>query len=151
MAGTTIPEEEQVPEGWTTDPKLLEQNLEGEEGLWVNRCGLENPVTLLHSTPESGNVEALITAGGRYYFMEYLGYSIFEILRPKSLHGILRTMRDGRERFMSLRKVEEVEPVETEEELRENQERCKESLAEEERLVARLKAGFWDWEPHEPD
>lgn len=83
--------------------------------------------------------------------MEYLGYSIFEILKPQTLDGILQLMRHGRERFMSLKKLEEVKPVETEEERKENQEKCKKSLAEEERLVARLEAGFWDWKPHEPD
>ena len=83
--------------------------------------------------------------------MEDSGGSIFEIIKLKTLDGILQMMRDGREKSIPFGELKQVEPVETEEERNEGGKKRKELWAEEEKLTARLEAGFWDWKPHEPD
>ncbi|KAK1147892.1 hypothetical protein N8T08_000407 [Aspergillus melleus] len=104
----------------------------------------ENPVALIRTTRESGHVECLFTA-------ENPGLSIFEILKPKKLGGILQMMCDGREKSIPFEELKQVEPVEIEEERNEGRKKRKELWAEEEKLTARLEAGFWDWKLHEPD
>ena len=73
----------------------------------------------MHDSPESGETMGLISAGGRFYFTDDMTWSIFEIIKPKTLDEILKMIFDGKERFIKTKVLEEVmtkEDLEEEEE-----------------------------------
>ncbi|KAJ9316809.1 hypothetical protein DTO271D3_2942 [Paecilomyces variotii] len=98
----------EVPEGWTTDPFYASFPIKGRWAKIAKRCGLVNPVGLMHDSPESGETMGLISAGGRYFFTDDMTWSIFEIIKPKTLDEILKMMFDGKERLIKTKRLEEV-------------------------------------------
>jgi len=116
------------------------------EGQWAKvakRCGLEDPVPIMCTTPESGDHYGLISAGGRYYFTGDLDWCIYEILKPTTLDGILQKIFDKKERSIKMKVLEEEW---TEEDL---DEREKAEIA----LIEQMKAdpGYIDWEAMQSD
>ncbi|RWQ97868.1 hypothetical protein C8Q69DRAFT_442046 [Paecilomyces variotii] len=125
MSHSLSPEE--IPEGWTTDPDYIDF-LDGEWGRIAKRCGLENPIPIMHTTPESGEIQ-----GGQMTF------DIYEIIRPTTLDGILKKIRDKKERLI---KTRELEQVPTQEDL----ERAKENEKAGRALMEKMQSpGFLDW------
>ncbi|KAJ9216057.1 hypothetical protein DTO166G4_2301 [Paecilomyces variotii] len=137
MSHSLTPEE--IPEGWTTDPAYIDF-LDGEWGIIAKRCGLENPIPIMHTTPESGEIQGLFSAGGRYYFAGgQMTFDIYEIIKPTTLDGILKKLRDKK---MRLIKTRELEQVDTQEDLEREKENEKAGRA----LMEKMQSpGFLDW------
>ncbi|KAH8426573.1 uncharacterized protein LDX57_004310 [Aspergillus melleus] len=138
--------EENVPEGWTTDPMRVQYVLADYWAGIASRCGLESPVALMCTTPESGDHYGFISAGGKYYFINELEYSILEILKPTILEEILKMMCNGRQRFIRMERLEEEL---TEEYLKEEEEETKKHVALMEKM--RAEPGYLDWQAHDSD
>ncbi|KAF7114721.1 hypothetical protein CNMCM5793_009672 [Aspergillus hiratsukae] len=140
---TSSPTLEEVPEGWTTDPSRTSYLAGGEWPKIAKRGGLENPVPIMCTTPESGEHYGLISAGGRYYFTNNLAWTILEILKPTTLDGILQKIFDEKESSIKMKVLEE--------------EWTEEDLEEEEKaeiaLMEQMKAdsGYIDWEAMKSD
>ncbi|KAJ9353554.1 hypothetical protein DTO027B9_5256 [Paecilomyces variotii] len=98
----------EVPEGWTADPFYASFPIEERWAKIAKRCGLENPVGIMHNSPESGESSGLISAGGRYFFTEDETWSIFEIIKPKTLDEILKMIFEDKERLIKTKRLEEV-------------------------------------------
>ncbi|RHZ58687.1 hypothetical protein CDV55_103502 [Aspergillus turcosus] len=142
---TTIssPTLREVPEGWTTDPGRTSYLAKGEWPKIAKRCGLESPVPIMCTTPESGEHYGLISARGRYYFTDGMAWTIHEILKPTTLDGILQKIFDENERSIKMKVLEE--------------EWTEEDLEEQEKadivLMEQMKAdpGYIDWEAMKSD
>ncbi|GIC86191.1 uncharacterized protein Aud_002556 [Aspergillus udagawae] len=136
----------EVPEGWTTDPGFTSYLVKGEWAKVTKRCGLENAVPIMCTTPDSGEHYGLISAGGRYYFTNNLSWTILEILEPTTLDGILRKIFDENEKSIKMKALEEVE---TEEDLEEEEEKVRAEIA----LMEEMKAapGYLEWEEMDSD
>ncbi|KAL1882415.1 hypothetical protein Plec18167_002831 [Paecilomyces lecythidis] len=77
----------------------------------------------MHTTPESGEYEGLISAGGRYYFTNEMTSSIYEIIKPTTLDQILKKISDKKEWSISMRELEQVETQEDLDRAKENEKR----------------------------
>ncbi|RHZ62441.1 uncharacterized protein CDV56_103421 [Aspergillus thermomutatus] len=135
----------QAPTGWTTDPDSMSYFIKGEWAKIAKRCGLENPVAIICTTPDSGEHYGLVSAGGRYYFMDDMAWSILEILKPTTLDEILKKISDDREKSIDIKVLEEVE---TREDL-EEEEKQKADIT----LMEQMKAapGYLDWKAMDSD
>lgn len=118
---------------------LLESNLKGDGIIIARRCGLKNPVTIMCTSPESGEWHGVITDGGRHYLSSDLELSILEIQKPQTLNEILEMIRDGRQKALVNGYLEQVI---TEEERQQEEEKRKEDIAREAWLMA--QPGYLD-------
>ncbi|KAE8340198.1 hypothetical protein BDV24DRAFT_164647 [Aspergillus arachidicola] len=102
---------EDIPEGWTNDPKQLERFFyPGSGEAHLAQChGLRDIKLLLMGTPESGEMQYIIKSGGRYYSGDLMIDYIFEITKPKTFPAILRVLVTKGDTGLKYRKPKQVE------------------------------------------
>ncbi|PYI23730.1 hypothetical protein BO99DRAFT_398778 [Aspergillus violaceofuscus CBS 115571] len=103
--GEALPEV--MPEGWSSDPKLLKQFINPHNGEWdlAQACGLDNPQIIMRMTPETGEMIYLFKSGDCYYMGDLLADYLRQITRPLTLPEIVRTMVASGERGLKLKRV----------------------------------------------
>ncbi|PYH86048.1 hypothetical protein BO82DRAFT_397798 [Aspergillus uvarum CBS 121591] len=87
-----------IPHGWTNDPSLLDYygSPRTSDAHMARCCGLQDARMVLMGTPESGDMQYLITSGGKYYWGHFELDHLEEITKPKTLLAIVNVLKSSK-------------------------------------------------------
>jgi len=73
----------------------------------IAEFGLENPRPIMCTTPDTGAPYYMLQSGNTFYLWNAIGGTVWEIVKPRELDEIVKTMVEKGERALKLKERKE--------------------------------------------